>query len=285
MTDLPTDLGDDIIAKAEEFLLGKAVDHGPRELAVLGAGVLQFLAPEIADAAELKRLEAEEARAAATTRLSFRRRGDGTTDLHARLPDHAANRLRTYVEAIANPRRSSNDDDFMALPVERRRGIAFQSFLETVLERDLPQHGQTATSIVVTTTLDALLTGLGKATTSTGDTMTAGQARRLACQAGILPGVLGGRSEILDLGRVQRFFKAAVRRAIDLRDKECTAGGCHIPAAYCHAHHFRRPWSQGGRTSVHEGKLLCPFHHGRAHDIKWHTHHHADGSTTFTRRQ
>ncbi len=284
LSDLPADLGDDVVAKAEEFLVEKAAEHGPRELAVLGAGVLQFLAPEIADAAELARLQAEEERAAATTRLWFHRRGDGTTDLHARLPDHAANRLRTYVAAIANPHRASNDDDFMALPLERRRGIAFQSLLETVLEKDLPRHGQTATSVVVTTPLDTLVTGLGTATTSTGDLLTAGQARRLACQAGILPAVLDTESAVLDLGRSARFFTGYLRKAIDLRDQECTVRDCHIPAAYCHAHHFRRPWAKGGRTSLADGKLLGPFHHGRAHDDNWDTDHHSDGSTTFTRR-
>ena len=35
----------------------------------------------------------------------------------------------------------------------------------------------------------------------TGDPITAGQARKLACEAGIIPVVLGGDSEILDVGR------------------------------------------------------------------------------------
>ena len=285
LTDLPKGVGDDLLAKAEEFLVDQATLHGPRDLAVLGARVLEYLAPETAEQAEYARLLAEEDRAAATTRLSFRRRGDGTTDLHARLLDHAASRLRAYTDAIANPRRASNDDDFTALPLERRRGIAFQSLLETVLERDLPQHGQSATSIVVTIDHQKLASALGTATTSTGETITAGQTRRLACQAGILPAILDGDSEILDLGRTSRFFKAALRKAIDLRDTECTTRGCHVPAAFCHGHHYRQPWAHGGRTSLNNGKLLCPFHHHRAHDNTWDTHHHPDGTTTFTRRQ
>jgi hypothetical protein len=285
LTDLPQAVGEDLIGKAESFLVDHASQHGPRELAVLGARVLEHLAPETAEQAEYARLLAEEDRAAATTRLSFHRRGDGTTDIHARLPDHAANRLRAYTDAIANPRRSTHDDDFTALPVERRRGIAFQSLLETVLDKDLPQHGQSATSIIVTIPHQTLLTGLGTATTSTGDTITAGQARRLACQAAILPAILDGDSEVLDLGRTQRFFKGPLRKALDLRDTECTTRGCHVPAAYCHGHHYRQPWAHGGNTSLHNGKLLCPFHHHRAHHPNWDTHHHPDGTTTYTRRQ
>ncbi len=282
---LPDDLPDGLCAKAEEFLVEKAADLGPRELRHLGRGVLQFLAPDIADAAELRMLRAEEARAEAATSLSFHRRGDGTTELHGRLPDHAANRLRAYVHAIANPRRASNDDDFMALRLDRRQGIAFQSLLETVLESDLPQHGGTATSVVVTTTIETLRSGLGTATTSTGHTLSAEQVRRLACGAGILPAVLDSKGAILDLGRSARLFKGCQRKAMDLRDKECTTQNCHIPAAFCHAHHFRQPWAQGGRTDLADGKLLCPFHHGRAHSSDWEAHHHADGSTTFTRRR
>lgn len=282
---LPDDLGADLSAKAEGFLVERAAALGPRELCNLGRGVLHHLAPEIADETELRRLEAEEARAAASTRLSFRRRGDGTTDIYARVADHVSGRLRAYVDAVANPRRASNDDDFMNLPVDRRRGIAFQSLLESVLGSDLPIHGSTATSVVVMVAYETLVTGLGVATTSTGETLSAEQARRMACTAQILPAVLGGKGEILDLGRGSRFFKGAGRKAMDLRDKECTTRGCHVPAAFCHAHHFREPWSQGGKTNLKDGKLLCPFHHGRAHDPQWVAHHHPDGSTTFTRRR
>ncbi len=282
---LPDDLPDGVLAKAEAFLIAKAADLGPRELRHLGRGVLQHLAPDLADEAERRRLEAEEARAGDATTLSFRPRGDGSTDVYARVADHVAARLRAYLDAIANPRRADNDDDFTALPLSRRRGIGFQALLENVADTDLPAHGGTATSIVVLVDHDALLTGVGKATTSTGETLTVEQVRRLACQARILPAVLGGKSEVLDLGRSARFFKGAQRKAMDLRDKECTTQGCHVPAAFCHAHHWREPWAAGGRTDLADGKLLCPFHHGRAHDRRWDTHHHSDGSTTFTRRQ
>jgi hypothetical protein len=283
---LPADLGDGLLAKAEAYLLENAAELGPRELRNLGRGLLHHLAPDIADEHERRRLEAEETAAQAATRLTFRRRGDGTHDIHARVPDHIAGRLRAYLEALANPRRAdvATSSEFYDLPLVRRHGLAFCWLLESLLDTDLPQHGGTATSIMVILDYDALVSGLGIATTSTGDQLSAEQARRLACQARILPVVLGKKGEILDLGRDARFFSRSQRRAMDLRDKECTTRGCHVPAAFCHAHHFRRPWSQGGKTDLADGKLLCPFHHGRAHDPKWDTHHQPDGSTTFTRR-
>jgi hypothetical protein len=128
---LPADLGDDLTVKAEAFLVEPAAVFGPRELRRLGRGVLEHLAPEVADQAEYQRLLAEETRARAATRLSFTPRGDGSTDLHARIPDQVANRLRTYLDAYTSPRRTPLGE-VDRLPVARRRGEAFVAFLENV---------------------------------------------------------------------------------------------------------------------------------------------------------
>ena len=283
MDALPDDLGDDLTVKAEAYLVEQAQVFGPRELRHLGHGVLEHLAPEIADEAEYQRLLAEEQRAAAATRLDLRPRGDGSTDLHARIPDHVANRLRTYLDAYTSPRRTPLGE-VDQLPTARRRGEAFVAFLENLPDTGLPTHGGTTTSVMVTLDLDTLLTGIGAATTSTGDRITAEQARRLACQARIIPVVLGRKGEVLDLGRSARFFSPAQRKALAIRDKQCTTDGCSIPAAWCEAHHWREPWASGGRTDLADGKLLCSFHHHRAHDPAWQAHHHANGATTFHRR-
>ena len=162
---LPGDLGEDLAVKAEAYLVEQAQVFGPRELRRLGRGVLEHLAPEIADEAEYQRLLDEEHRARAATRLSFQPRGDGTTDLHARLPDHVAHRLRTYLEAFASPRRTALGD-VDSLPVARRRGEAFCALLENLPDNGLPVHGGSATSVMVTLHLEQLITGLGVADTS-----------------------------------------------------------------------------------------------------------------------
>ncbi len=162
---LPDDLGDDLVVKAEAYLVEQAATFGPRELRHLGRGVLEHLAPEVADEAEYQRLLAEETRAHAATRLSFTPRGDGSTDLHARVPDHVANRFRAYLDAYTSPRRSPLGE-VDQLPVARRRGEAFVAFLENVPDTGLPTHGGTTTSVMVTLDLDTLLTGIGVATTS-----------------------------------------------------------------------------------------------------------------------
>ncbi len=246
-----------------------------------------MIAPDVADQHEARALAAEEARARAATRLSFRPRGDGSTDLYARLPDHVASRLRAYLDAYTSPRRlPSLDSDVDQLPLSRRRGEAFCALLEHIPADGLPSHGGTATSVMVTIDLHTLKNdlGLGLAETSTGDTITAAEARRLACTAGILPVVLGGRSEILDLGRTRRLFSPAQRKALAIRDRHCRAEGCDIPAAWCEAHHHREPWSQGGKTDLDDGMLLCTFHHHRAHDPTYDQRRLPTGAVRYTRR-
>src|SRR4051794_41629840 len=77
---------------------------GPGELRVLGARLLERLAPDLADQVEYRRLLEAEQRADAATRLWLRRRGDGCTDLHARIPEHAAGPLQAYLNAFTAPR-------------------------------------------------------------------------------------------------------------------------------------------------------------------------------------
>jgi hypothetical protein len=54
-----------------------------------------------------------------------------------------------------------------------------------------------------------------------GDAFSAATIRRLACDARILPLVLGSNSEPLDVGRSERLVTRAMRRALNARDKGC----------------------------------------------------------------
>uniref|UniRef100_UPI001359BC6A HNH endonuclease signature motif containing protein n=1 Tax=Arthrobacter zhaoguopingii TaxID=2681491 RepID=UPI001359BC6A len=95
--------------------------------------------------------------------------------------------------------------------------------------------------------------------------------RRLACDADLIPLVLGGKGQVLDLGRAQRLFPPHLRRALVARDKGCAFPGCTIPATWCEAHHIT-PWEKGGTTTLGDGVLLCSHHHHRIHDGPWTVH-------------
>jgi hypothetical protein len=289
LEDLPARVGHDVIDRAEVTLIEYAQQFGPRELRRLGRHILDVVAPEVAEAEEGRRLAEEERHARDKTRLSLRRLGDGTTRLSGRLPDAAAARLRTYVEAFTSPRREHPEAQVPPadrMPYPRRLGLGLCAFLENADPSRLPEHGGDATTMIVTVTLDQLRAELGA-----GDllgpedaaTVSAGELRRLACTAQILPAVLGAQSEILDLGRAARLFTRPQRRAMRLRDRQCRAEGCTIPAAWCEAHHLE-PWVSGGRTDLADGVLLCSHHHHRAHDSRYAAARLPNGDVRFHRR-
>ncbi|MGY2873834.1 hypothetical protein ACVW00_001024 [Marmoricola sp. URHA0025 HA25] len=283
---LPEDVPAEFVDRAEAQLVEYAAEFGPRELRVLGRRILEVVAPDVAEAAEARALADEERRAAETTTLTFTPCGDGTTRLAGRLPDAAAHRLVTYLDAFTSPRRVATGSIAADGPLHRRRGEALCALLEHLDPKRLPDHGGDATTVIVTMTLDQLRSNLATAGVISSDDqrITAGEARRLACTAGILPAVLGGKSEILDLGRSSRLFSPAQRKALRLRDRRCRAKGCTIPATWCEAHHLR-PWALGGRTDLDDGILLCSFHHHRAHDPSCEAVRGPDGDVHFPRRE
>ena len=284
---LPAGLDPEIRARAEAALVEQAAEFGPRQLRILGRRVLDVVAPELAEREELRQLEREEAAAARRTFLHTRRNGDGTTDLHARVGDPVADRLLTYLDAFTAPRKNggaSNPDD--RRPYDQRLGHAFAAFLEAVDPGRLPLHGGDATTVLVTIDLPTLRGDLEAAGVGfVGDEpITAAEARRLACNATLVPAVLGGASQPLDVGRADRFFKPWQRKAKQVTTPACEAEGCDIPAAWCEAHHGRRPWSSGGRTDLDDLVLLCGFHHRRAHDPSYDLRRRPGAGLTFHRR-
>ena len=132
--------------------------------------------------------------------------------------------------------------------------------LENIPTKSLPRHGGTATTVMVILDYDTLVAEVnaaGIADTSTGEPLTAGQARRLACQADILPAVLDGKSEILDVGHLKRLVTDAIRKALNLRDRGCTEIGCTMPAEFCEAHHIV-PWSRAARPASRTASSSAP---------------------------
>jgi hypothetical protein len=168
-------------------------------------------------------------------------------------------------------------------PTAQRLGAAFVELVERLDPDSLPKAGGVNATVVVTMTLDSLKDGLAAATLDTGDRISAATARRLACEAGVVPVVLGGRSQPLDVGRSQRLFTGPQRIALGVRDGGCTARGCDAPPAMCHAHHDDL-WAHQGRTAVERGRLLCPFHHRRIHDPEYEVDLGADNQVSFHRR-
>lgn len=146
----------------------------------------------------------------------------------------------------------------------QRRGMAFADLLTLIPTDHLPNRA-TAT-LIVHTDLETLRGQVDRAARTSGDDkLSASQVRWLACQAGIVPAVMGGASAPLDLGRSARLFTLAQRLALSVRYQTCAVAGCERPFAWSEVHHLR-PWEKGGRTNLDDGVPLCGPHH------RW-THH------------
>ncbi|WP_122816612.1 HNH endonuclease signature motif containing protein [Nocardioides pantholopis] len=275
-----------VLARAEQHLVEQAAHFGPRELRRLGERILEAVAPELAEELEGRQLADAERRARRRTLLRIQHLGDGTALIKARVPEAAALRLKTSLEAFTSPRRADGrcSTDGEAVPYDRRMGEAFCSLLETLDPARLPLHGGDATTMMITMDLAALTSGLGTATLADGSRITAGEARRMACTANLVPAVLGTRSVPLDLGHTARLFTPAQRKALALRDRECRADGCSIPATWCEAHHWQ-PWLLGGRTDLANGILLCSRHHHLVHDDRYLHDRMPNGDVRFARRR
>ena len=84
----------------------------------------------------------------------------------------------------------------------------------------------------MTVALGDLRSGCGAGSTMTGQGLGVETIRRIACDAMIIPVVLGSGSEILDVGRARRLFTPGLLQAMRLRDKGCTIVGCTAPSQW-----------------------------------------------------
>ena len=250
--------------EAEARLLSLAEQHDARALRALGRHLLEVVAPDEADALIARQLEREEAEARKTSYLKTWSDGHGSLYGRFKVPDLPGAILTTALEAYANPNRPDPISREGVAPPQVY-GQAFCELLEHLPPDRLPQSGGLNASVVVTMTLDTLLGGLQAASILGTDTLLSpGEARRLAAAAAVIPAVLDGKSQLLDLGR-RRTFTQPQRVAMPIRQGGvCNIEGCDRPATWCDANH-RKPWSEGGRTSIDNGELICPRHHTLVH--------------------
>src|SRR4051794_26205070 len=100
-----------------------------------------------------------------------------------------------------------------------------------------------------------------------GATISAATARRLACDAEIIPVVLGTAGQIVDVGQAGREFDVATRRAAYARDGgRCAFPDCRAPVVELHHIVWR---TRGGPGCLDNAAWLCTFHHYLAHKGGW----------------
>ncbi|MBV9291791.1 MAG: DUF222 domain-containing protein [Frankiales bacterium] len=253
---LPPDLRDTV----EPHLIDRARLNPPEEIAGFTDELVQGLGIDKAsDITREKRL---------TERgVDLRRTLDGATVISGTLTPEVAARFDAALTAAAQPAGPGDD----RTPRQRRHdalGTLADTYL-TAASGGAPSFTGAPRTVIVTMDLAVLEGQLRDALVMlpSGATISADTARRLACDAELIPAVLGGRSEVLDIGQADHEFTAAIRRAAYLRDGgRCAFPRCRNRVSELHHIRFRR---HGGATSLENAAWLCNHHHWLAHDGGW----------------
>lgn len=263
--------------RVERFLIDEAALLTDRQFARLCRAIPGRFAPEDAEAREeyLRRRSGVVVRTAP----------DGLVTWTVTMHPEAAGFLTAAVDARTAPRRQPRFVDLDAGPDSphadeadprtraQQRLDALVSIARESLAHDSGHMAGASVTMVVTVGLDELRSGLGAARiTGVDEPISAATARRLAADAGIIPAVLGGASEELDLGREVRLATEAQRRALEQRDGGCVWWSCTAPPGWCEVAHIV-PWADGGGTDLSNMVLLCPFHHRRFDRDGWELEH------------
>ena len=189
-------------------MVGKATGAGTRSGKPMNAKRLRQAARrmfdtvdrQLADDHEFKMLTREKTGADRETFLSLHDNGDGTWSGKFRIPELHGNLLETVLGHLDQPPSTVPDRRWQGGPRWDRRdrpGVAVlhgdprSGLCELIEHLPTTGHAPSQTTLLVTLDLDALLTGIGAARLDTGITITAGEARRMACEAGLVAGRVG----------------------------------------------------------------------------------------------
>ncbi len=255
---IPPHLGPDTRAEVEAELARHARTLDAGQLAVLGKRILAYL-----DQDGRRPNDTPETRRS----LRFRDR-DGGYELAGWLDREAAEILRAALSPLAAPRPSTETEIDLRSTAQRDADALVELAARALESGELPTEGGERPQVVVTVSLPVLQGRIGTASLALGGPINADVARRIACDAGVIPVVLGSRGEPLDIGRASRTVPAAIRRAVILRDGGCAFPGCSVPARWRDIHHCVH-WVDHGPTSLENCVALCGRHHRLIHHSHW----------------
>jgi len=249
----------------EAALVEHAKTFDPAALRRIANRMIEVICPDTVDDKLAAALEREAAQAERDRYLSWSYTGRGSVELRGRLPLVDGEALIAVISAhveAAKVALDKVDPDTAPPSLAQRRADALVTIIGRHQQAQLaPDHGGDRPRVNVTVRLDDLIHGVRGATlTGTCETVSPGEVRRLACDADLIPMVLGADSAIVDLGRQKRLFTGDLRRALLLRDGGCVFGVLRSAAAGLRSPpHLpvvvRRADQSGQRV------LLCPHHH------------------------
>ncbi len=237
---------------AEEQMVEAARHLCPGDLRILGQQVVNTL--------DTDGVEPSEDRAYERERL-WLNPVDGGVKFGGFLAAEHAELLQTSIHKLSKPHKTV-DGDLDPRPRDKRQADSLVMILEAAAGNTGGSPG--VPHVTVTIDFEDLKNRTSGAVGELvfGSNLSAAAVRRMACDAAILPIVLGSNSQPLDVGTEQRFATGPIRRALINRDKGCII--CKAPPPHCHAHHIVH-WADGGPTSIDNLALFCGHDHDAVH--------------------
>lgn len=259
--------------KAEALLLVEARRLDATDLRTTGERLLEVLDPEGVAKRDEKALSRDERSAHLNRFLNIKEDGLGGVRIRGRGTVEDAAVIKAALSALSAPLPSTDPECGEGTRDPRDHGArtwdAMVEACQRLLDAEvLPESHGAKPRVTITIDYDALRSGLGTGVLDTGESLSASAVRKLCCDADVIPAVLGGDGEVLDVGRQMRLACQAIWRALVLRDRHCRFPGCRRPPIACDAHHVVH-WIDGGETSEKNMVLLCRAHHTVIHTTQW----------------
>jgi Domain of unknown function (DUF222) len=225
VADLPDNVEEWVPAAAERDLLEQAEQYDPRILGKLGRRILTVVDPERGDEILGRELEQQDKAAREGRQLHATPFGQRRVRITGWFDTEGWEIVRAALDPLAAPRPASPDGQPDLRSYARRQADALVELAERSLHTgELPTQGGERPTLVLTMPYARLAELVGTGVLDTGEHLPAATARRMACDAKIIPAVLGTEGQVLDIGHAARTVTGPLRRAVVLRD-----GGCTFP--------------------------------------------------------
>ena len=234
-----------------------AEGQGPREIRALRPAL-------IAKYGHLGEFQRREDRLKHGTALSQPYDDDGMAEYRLRLDPEGSAVLEAILGPLAAPQPSTEHGSDLRTS-DQRRADALVEVCRRAAAAGGAAPATAKAAVVVTMGYQDLLERTGAGTTLTGELLAPETVRRMACDAAIIPAVLGSQGSRCSTWAGPSGWPPPSR----CRRCGSATGAAPSPAArgpprWCDAHHVWH-WCDGGPTDLSNLALLCPRHHTIVH--------------------
>jgi Domain of unknown function (DUF222) len=226
-----------------------------------------------------------------------KQQADGMSKISGLLDPEARATFEAVLTKLAAPGMCNPDDEIPCVdgspseahihidqrsPAQRNHDALKAVGRSVLASGDLGQHNGLPCTIIVSTTLQELESGIGHAVTGGGTLLPMSDVIRLASNSHHYLIIYDKHTEEpLYLGRSKRLASAGQRIVLHARDRGCTFPGCTVPGYGCQVHHAELDWAKGGQTNITDETLACGPHNRLVKPGGWRTRKRKDGRTEW----